>query len=135
MTPLVLTLDDILADQRENMTRVLRAGRKLHPGSAWIYATGDENPRPKALLLRTPMLADLLQAAQDDGVFDFGIAAMSWTPLLTQAQRVIWLWVELRNVGGHVFTAPILQDDIGDWKYLMQMPAQALHLRAAGASA
>lgn len=120
--PLLLTLDNVLADCRENMSRTLRSGQAIKPGSAWIYLTRDPEVRPKALVLRTPKLEDLLEAARHDGVYSLGIAAMSWTPLLTQLHKVIWLWVELRNMGGEVFAAPVLKGELGKWQHLMGLP-------------
>lgn len=126
MKVLSVTVEEILAARREDLSAALQAGRHLRGGSAWIYATQDVDPRPKVMVLPSPRLDDLIEAAQTDGIFQFGLAALSWVPLVTLVQRVMWLWVEIRGIGGFVYTAPVRESDLGEWSFQLELPPRAI---------
>lgn len=130
-----LTVEDILAARRQDLNRILAAGKAVRPGSAWIYQACDQRPGVRAMLLRTSKLDRLLQAAREDGVLAAGLAALSWTPVVTRVQRFVWIWVEMRGLGGSIYMAQIADSSLGEWRYQIELPPIAIPLSASGSPA
>lgn len=121
-----LTVGDILAARREDLGKILAAGRNVQPGSAWIYQACDARPGVQVVLLRSSKLDRLLQVAREDGVLGLGLAAISWTPVVAQVQRFVWIWVEIRGSGGSIYTAQIVGNELAEWKFQLDLPPLAI---------